>query len=218
MALFSLTTMLGRTNTGYLCKNEKQKVNHLLYIDELELIAKSDKELKTQLKIVQQFSDDVQMQFGLDKCAKATFLDGRLHLSENIEINDTTTIRALEQHDVYKYLGINEHDGIQHKNMKKQLTKEYYRRTREILKSELNAKNTSTAITSLAVPIIQYSFGIIKWTLAKLRKIDRQTKLMSMHGALHPRADIDKLHTKERWRKRNAKHRSKPQSRQHWPE
>lgn len=195
VALFPLTAMLGRTNTGYLCKNEKQEVNHLLYIDDLKLIAKSDKELKTQLKIVQQFSDDIQMQFGLDKCAKATFLDGRLQSSENIEINDTTTIRALEQHDVYKYLGINEHDGIQHKNMKKQLTKEYYRRTREILKSQLNAKNTSTAITSLAVPIIQYSFGIIKWTLAELRKIDQQTrKLMNMHGALHPRADIDRLY------------------------
>lgn len=29
----------------------------------------------------------------------------------------STTIKVLEQHDIYKYFGIDEHDGIQQKSM-----------------------------------------------------------------------------------------------------
>jgi len=32
-----------------------------------------------------------------------------------------------------------------------------------ILKSELNARNKTTAIAALAVPVFRYSFGIINW-------------------------------------------------------
>lgn len=195
MSLFPLSSILNDTNTGYTCRMEKQKISHLLYVDDLKLIAKSEEELAEQLEKVQEFSKDIHMQFGLDKCAKAAFIKGRLKTKENIELDESTSIKALEQHEVYKYLGIDENDGIQHKEMKTKLEKEYYRRTRGILKSELNAKNKISAITALAVPVLQYSFGIIKWTLAELRKMDRQTrKLLNIHGALHPRADVDRLY------------------------
>lgn len=36
-------------------------------------------------------------------------------------------------------MGINEGDGIQHAAMKEKMKKEYYRRVRLVLKSELNA-------------------------------------------------------------------------------
>ena len=195
IALFPLSSILDRTATGYRLKNESQKINHLLYVDDLKLIAKNDEELENQIKIVKQFSDDIRMNFGLEKCAKATFRNGKLQSSLNIEIDKETTIQALDQQKAYKYLGIEEHDGIQNCQMKLKLTKEYYRRIRRILRTELNARNKITAITTLAVPVIQYSFGIIKWTLAEIRKLDRQTrKMLTMHGALHPKADVDRLY------------------------
>jgi hypothetical protein len=49
--------------------------------------------------------------------------------------------------------------------MKERLKKEYTRRLRMILKSELNAKNKITAIGALAVPVLRYSFGMINWRL-----------------------------------------------------
>lgn len=166
-----------------------------MYVDDLKLIAKDEEELMQQLQKVQEFSRDIHMQFGLDKCAKVTFIKGKLKSKENIVLDETTNIKGLEQHEVYKYLGVDENDGIQHKKMKEKLQKEYYRRIRGVLKTELNGKNKISAITTLAVPVIQYSFGIIKWTQAELRKIDRQTrKLMNMNGALHPRADVDRLY------------------------
>lgn len=103
------------------------------------------------------------MNFGVDKCTKATFFNGRLKLKENIE--------ALEDHEVHKYLSIEENDGIQLKRMREKLRKECYRRTRALLKTEMSGKNKNSAITTLAVLVIQYSFGIIEYTQTDLRKL-----------------------------------------------
>lgn len=161
------------------------------------------------------------MKFGFEKCAKATILKRKLTSSQNIEIAQDKTIKALEQHNVYKYLRVDEHDGIQHRKMKTKLKDEYYRRVRAVLKTYLNAKNKMSAIISIAVPVIQYSFGIIKWTLSEIRKMDRQTrKLLTMHGTLHPRADIDRshIHLKKRRRQRINKHRNEPRYCHQWYE
>ena len=42
------------------------------------------------------------------------------------------------------------------------MQQEYRRRLRMILKSELNAKKKITATGALAVPVLRYSFAIIK--------------------------------------------------------
>ena len=65
------------------------------------------------------------------------------------------------------YLGINEGDGIQHSAMKEKVRKEYYRRVRMILKSELNAANRFEAINTIAITVVSYSFNIINWKLSE---------------------------------------------------
>jgi hypothetical protein len=47
--------------------------------------------------------------------------------------------------------------------MRKMLKKEYVRRLRLILSTELSAKYKMQGIGSLAVPVLRYSFGIINW-------------------------------------------------------
>ena len=82
--------------------------------------------------------------------------------------------------------------------MKEKIRKEYLRRVRLILRTELNGKNKIEAVNSLAVPVVQYSFGIIDWKISELKKIDTKTrKLLNMHKMLHPKADV---HPKKRWR------------------
>jgi hypothetical protein len=63
----------------------------------------------------------------------------------------------LEQGKTYKYLGIEESEGIQHQQMKEKLKQEYRRRSRMIMKSELNARNKITAVGALAVRVLRYS-------------------------------------------------------------
>uniref|UniRef100_A0A8C4Q1E9 creatine kinase n=1 Tax=Eptatretus burgeri TaxID=7764 RepID=A0A8C4Q1E9_EPTBU len=47
-----------------------RKVTRLLYMDDLKLFAPKDEKLLQQLKLVKWYSDDINMEFGLDKCAK----------------------------------------------------------------------------------------------------------------------------------------------------
>jgi len=143
-------------------------------MDDLKLIAKSEEELQ-KVKI---FSDDIHMEFGLEKCAKIAFKRGKLVHSQNLVIDINREMQGLEQGKTYKYLRIEESEGIQHQQMKERLKQEYSRRSRMILKSELNARNKITAIGALAVPVLRYSFGIINWRTEEIKKIDRKTRKM----------------------------------------
>ena len=52
-------------------------------------------------------------------------------------------------------------------------------------------------INSRAVSIIRYGAGVIDWTKAELSELDRKTrKPLTMHGAHHPRSDVDRLYQK----------------------
>lgn len=46
--------------------------------------------------------DDIRMEFGLDKCVKATFKRCNLTNPENIEIDPDMTIQDVEQVGTYK--------------------------------------------------------------------------------------------------------------------
>jgi len=83
--------------------------------------------------------------------------------------------QEIEQGQTYRYLGIEESEVILHQQMKENLKKEYTRILRILTKSKLNAINTITAIQALVIPVLRYSFGIIKWRLEEIRKIDMKT-------------------------------------------
>ena len=103
--------------------------------------------------------------------------------SENIQIELDTTIQELEQEGTYKYLGVNEGDGIKHAKMKGKIRKQYYRRIRMVTKSELNAVNRMEAINT---PLVAYSFNIVDWKMEEIRQLDRKTrKLVTLQRAHH---------------------------------
>ena len=116
LALTPLSFELNDTGYGY--KVGEQKIS-LFYMDDLKLYEKNDKELDRLLCTVKKFSGDTGMEFGLDKCAKATFIRGRLTSTSQIKLNEDTSIRELDQEETYKYLGIDEGDGIQRQNERK---------------------------------------------------------------------------------------------------
>ena len=185
LCLIPLSAELNKTGYGYKIDNES--INHLFYMDDLKLFAKDDDNLEGLLQTVKSFSDDIGMKFGLEKCAKATFIKGKLTNTTSIELENDTTIRELEQEEVYKYLGINESNGIKHATMKEKIRKECYRRVRAILKTELNSANRIEAINTLAIPVVTYSLNIINWTLPDIRKIDTKIrKLLTVNRMHHP--------------------------------
>ena len=163
--------------TKYLYQLDKQtKINHLFYVDDLKLYGTNDSQLTGLINTVKHISDNIKMEFGLDKCAKATLKRRKKVQAENIQLNDNQVIQDLEQSETYLYIGMGEGEGLQHHQMKGKIQKEYKRRVKLVLKSELNARNKITAINTLAVPVILYSYGIIDWKLDEIQDLDRMTR------------------------------------------
>ena len=64
------------------------------------------------------------MEFGLEKCTKIAFKKGKIVHPQNLLIDINREIQELEQGKTYKYLGIEEREGIQHQQMKERFKQE----------------------------------------------------------------------------------------------
>ena len=64
-----------------------------------------------------------------------------------------------------------------------------------MLKTKLSAKNKIMALNTWAVATLRYSAGVVDWTVEELKELDRKTrKMMTLHVALHPKSDVDRLY------------------------
>ena len=79
--------------------------------------------------------------------------------------------------------------------MKVMIMKEYKRRIKPVVKSELNARNKIAAINTLAVSVILYSYGVIDWKLDEIQDLNRMTrKQLCMNWMLAKKADVDRIY------------------------
>jgi hypothetical protein len=129
-ALVHLTNELNRSKCGYQVYGTERKINHLLYTDDLKLTGRSKEELRSEIKTVKTFSDDIKMKFGLEKCDRISLKNATVYRKQHIGNTMETEIKELEPMKAYKYLGVEENHNIEHKNEKEKLKKEYVRRLR----------------------------------------------------------------------------------------
>ena len=66
-------------------------------MDDLKLTAKSEEELQIQIQTIKIFSEYINMEFGLEKCAKFSFKRGNLVHAQNLVIDINREIRELEE-------------------------------------------------------------------------------------------------------------------------
>ena len=100
------------------------------------------------------------MEYGLDKCVKATFMNGKLTRTSAVELDINTTICELDQHKTYKYVGIDRGNEIQHIKIKEKIRKVLLnRRAKVILKTELNSAKLEFEFCTLAMSVVQHSFN-----------------------------------------------------------
>ena len=112
-----------------------------------------------------------------------------------MELSNQDKIRTLEENETYKYLGILEADIIKQVEMKDKIQKEYLRRTRKLLETKFSRRSFIKRINTWALPLVRYSGPFLKWTRDELKQIYQRTrKLMTMHKALHPREDVQRLY------------------------
>uniref|UniRef100_A0A6V7LE95 Reverse transcriptase domain-containing protein n=1 Tax=Bracon brevicornis TaxID=1563983 RepID=A0A6V7LE95_9HYME len=176
--------------------DRRHEISHLYYMDDLKLFASGERQLKLQLDIVAKYSEAVGMEFGLDKCAAVHIKRGRVDVGgEDVQLVDGNVIQHLDIEGSYCYLGLNQRSIVDEVQVKEALRSEYKRRLRRVWRSELSGKNKVSATNMFAVPVLLYSFGVVKWSRSELKQLDRDTrKLMNIHRSLHPRSSSPRLY------------------------
>ena len=64
------SSLLNRTNYGFDIRShnqEIQRLNHLLYMDDIKLYAATNNQLQELLRLTQTFPRDIKMVFGIEK-------------------------------------------------------------------------------------------------------------------------------------------------------
>ena len=120
---------------------------------------------------------------------------GKRHLTDGMELSNQDKITTIVENKTNKYLGILEADTIKQVEMKDKIQKEYLSITRKLPETKLSCRNLIKVINTWAVPLVIYSGPGLKWTRDELKEMDQRTrKLMTMHKALHPWDDVDRLY------------------------
>ena len=116
---------------------------------------------------------------------------GKVIRTDGIRLPDGQDMKDIDETG-YTYLGILETDKIKEKEMTEKFSKEYLQQLRLILRSRLNGRNKIMAVNTWVVSVMRYGAGILKSNTDELKNLDRRTrKFMTMHGALHPKSEVD---------------------------
>ena len=128
LALIPLSLILRKANAAFDFSESKEKINHLLFMDDLKLYSRSEKGLNSSVQTVRVFTEDLGMKFGIEKCAMLIMEKGKIVKSVGIELPDGKVIKSLQEGESYKYLGILAADKFLEEKVKLSVSKEYIRR------------------------------------------------------------------------------------------
>ena len=66
IAMMPLNHILRKCTAGYKLSRLQKKINHLMYMDDIKLFAKNERELETLIHAVRIYSQDIGMEFGME--------------------------------------------------------------------------------------------------------------------------------------------------------
>ena len=114
----------------------------------------------------------------------------------NCPLNDKV-IKLLKEGENYKYLGELEADELMVIEMKDKMKKEYDRRARKELKTNLNRQNVFKAIKIWQYQwwdILEHS-GALGWSRLQLEGINSRTrKFLTMRNGFHLKSNVNRLY------------------------
>ena len=71
-------------------------------MDDIKLFAKKEKGLETLIHAVRIYSEDIGMEFGIEKCAMLVMKSGKRHLTDGMELPNQGNIKTLGEKETYK--------------------------------------------------------------------------------------------------------------------
>ena len=99
IAMMPLNHILRKCTAGYKLSTSREKINHLMYMDDVKLFAKNGKELETLIHTVRIYSQDIGIKYGIEKCILLVMKSGKRHLTDGIELPNQDKIRTLAENE-----------------------------------------------------------------------------------------------------------------------
>ena len=93
----------------------------------IKLYAKNEKSLNSLVQTVRIFSDYINIEFGIDKCAILVLKRGKITKFDGIWLPDSRVMNGIIEWAGYKYLGIIQADQTRYTEIKKKVKTEYLR-------------------------------------------------------------------------------------------
>ena len=150
IAKLPLTHILRKCTVWYKLSTSQETVNHLMYMDDIKLFAENEKELETLIHTVRIYSQDIGMEFGIEKRPMLVMKSGKRHRTDRMELPNQDKITTLGENETYIYLGILEDDTLKQVQRKDKIQKEYHRRTRK-----LSSRNLLKGMNSWVVALVR---------------------------------------------------------------
>ena len=95
LCLVPLAVILRKSESAYQFLSKEEKINHLLFMDDLKLYAKNQKGLELLVETERIFSDDIGMEFGIDKCDTLVLKRGKITKFDGISLPDGRCMKGL---------------------------------------------------------------------------------------------------------------------------
>ena len=93
--MMPLNHIFRKYTAGYKLSRLQEKINNPMYMDDIKLFAKNEKELETLIHAVRIYSQDIGMEFGIEKFAMLVMKSGKRHMTDGIELPNHDKIRTL---------------------------------------------------------------------------------------------------------------------------
>ena len=77
IAIMPLSHKPRKCAARYKFSRTQEKINHLMYMDDIKLFAKNEKELESLKHDVRIYSQDIGMEFGIERCSMLVMKSGK---------------------------------------------------------------------------------------------------------------------------------------------
>ena len=77
IVMMPLNPIFRKCTGRYKLQESQGKINHLMYMDAIKLFAKNEKYLEILIQAVKIYSEDIGMEFDIEKCAMLIMKSGK---------------------------------------------------------------------------------------------------------------------------------------------
>ena len=156
---------------------------HSLFVDDLKKYQENHETLKDVNEIIVQGSHDTRACYGVAKCAEIVFERGKMvrSLSEGLQmLEEQMSSMDPDENELYKFLGIEQADGIKTKKVFERVKNEVTKKVRMLTKTELNDVNLR-AINAKVIPVAACVMNICKFNNGEMKELDQVIKRESIY-------------------------------------